>query len=189
MAPRNPSRPMSDDENVADPFAARTRPPLDIARRLLIEFIQRETPVTLRVLRAFPEDELDMKPHPRSQSARDLCWIFVGELRMALRALRGDEQLFAGGDPPTTLDGLASAFEDARDELVAFLDECSDEDLAGTVPFPVAPGRMADWPRTDFIWLMLHDQIHHRGQLSVYLRMAGGKVPSIYGPSADEPWS
>jgi len=35
---------------------------------------------------------------------------------------------------------------------------------------------------------MLDDQIHHRGQLSVYVRMAGGKVPSIYGPSADEPW-
>jgi uncharacterized damage-inducible protein DinB len=35
---------------------------------------------------------------------------------------------------------------------------------------------------------MLHDQIHHRGQFSVYLRMVGGKVPSIYGPSGDEPW-
>jgi uncharacterized damage-inducible protein DinB len=36
---------------------------------------------------------------------------------------------------------------------------------------------------------MLMDSIHHRGQMSVYLRCAGGKVPSIYGPSADEPWS
>ena len=40
----------------------------------------------------------------------------------------------------------------------------------------------------DLVWGMLHDQIHHRGQLSVYLRIVGGKVPSIYGPSADEPW-
>jgi len=38
------------------------------------------------------------------------------------------------------------------------------------------------------MWFMLLDSIHHRGQLSVYVRMAGGKVPSIYGPSADEPW-
>jgi uncharacterized damage-inducible protein DinB len=37
-------------------------------------------------------------------------------------------------------------------------------------------------------WMILSDQIHHRGQFSVYLRMAGGKVPSIYGPTADEPW-
>jgi len=41
----------------------------------------------------------------------------------------------------------------------------------------------------DFLWFLLCDQIHHRGQLSVYLRMADGKVPSIYGPSGDEPWS
>jgi uncharacterized damage-inducible protein DinB len=41
--------------------------------------------------------------------------------------------------------------------------------------------------RLDVIWANLFDVIHHRGQLSVYVRMAGGKVPSIYGPSADEP--
>ncbi len=39
-----------------------------------------------------------------------------------------------------------------------------------------------------FLWMLLCDQIHHRGQFSIYLRMAGGKVPSIYGPTADEPW-
>ena len=37
-------------------------------------------------------------------------------------------------------------------------------------------------------WFLLHDQIHHRGQFSIDLRMADGKVPSIYGPTADEPW-
>jgi uncharacterized damage-inducible protein DinB len=35
---------------------------------------------------------------------------------------------------------------------------------------------------------MLYDTIHHRGQLSVYMRLAGARVPSIYGPSGDEPW-
>jgi len=43
--------------------------------------------------------------------------------------------------------------------------------------------------RMDFLWFLLMDMVHHRGQFSVYLRMADGKVPSIYGPSADEPWS
>jgi uncharacterized damage-inducible protein DinB len=47
---------------------------------------------------------------------------------------------------------------------------------------------MGDVPKVAFLWFILHDQIHHRGQFSVYLRIAGGKVPSIYGPSADEPW-
>jgi uncharacterized damage-inducible protein DinB len=39
----------------------------------------------------------------------------------------------------------------------------------------------------EFAMMMIHDQIHHRGQMTVYMRLAGGKVPSIYGPSADDP--
>jgi uncharacterized damage-inducible protein DinB len=61
--------------------------------------------------------------------------------------------------------------------------------LEGTVTFYVAKGVLGDMTVSDFAWFMLFDQIHHRGQLAVYVRMAGGKVPSIYGPSADEPWT
>jgi uncharacterized damage-inducible protein DinB len=52
----------------------------------------------------------------------------------------------------------------------------------------VAPKQTGDVRRVDVRWLMLMDGVHHRGPLSVYLRMADGTVPSIYGPSADEPW-
>jgi uncharacterized damage-inducible protein DinB len=41
----------------------------------------------------------------------------------------------------------------------------------------------------DALWLELFDHIHHRGQFSVYVRLAGAKLPSIYGPTADEPLS
>ena len=60
--------------------------------------------------------------------------------------------------------------------------------LGATVKFFTGPGTVSDVPLMQLMWLMLHDAIHHRGQLSVYLRMVGGKVPSIYGPSHDEPW-
>jgi len=63
-----------------------------------------------------------------------------------------------------------------------------DSRLAETVTFPSGPKQTADYPVIDFLWFMLMDSIHHRGQMSVYIRPAGGKVPSIYGPSADEPW-
>ena len=53
---------------------------------------------------------------------------------------------------------------------------------------PSGPGTMGVLKVIDFLWFMLLDSIHHRGQLSVYIRPAGGKVPSIYGPTADEPW-
>jgi uncharacterized damage-inducible protein DinB len=60
--------------------------------------------------------------------------------------------------------------------------------LQATITVPAGKGVTADVRKLDFLWLMLNDQIHHRGQLSVYTRMAGGKVPSMYGPSGDEPW-
>ncbi|OLC11236.1 MAG: hypothetical protein AUH41_01155 [Gemmatimonadetes bacterium 13_1_40CM_66_11] len=56
------------------------------------------------------------------------------------------------------------------------------------VKFKTGPKQVSDLRRLDVLWFMLNDQIHHRGQLSVYLRMTGAKVPSIYGPSKDEPW-
>ncbi|NIP58360.1 MAG: hypothetical protein GWM92_04890 [Gemmatimonadetes bacterium] len=54
--------------------------------------------------------------------------------------------------------------------------------------FFTGPGTTGEIPRIDWLWFLLNDQIHHRGQFSIYLRMADGQVPSIYGPSADEPW-
>jgi len=56
------------------------------------------------------------------------------------------------------------------------------------VRFAVGPKQVAEIPVAELIWFMLLDAVHHRGQLSIYLRLMEAKVPSIYGPSADEPW-
>ena len=61
-------------------------------------------------------------------------------------------------------------------------------EAAGSVQLFVAPKTLGDYPTMEFLWFLLFDHIHHRGQLSVYLRMVG-KVPSIYGPSGDQPWT
>jgi uncharacterized damage-inducible protein DinB len=50
------------------------------------------------------------------------------------------------------------------------------------------PGKKGDARAGDMAWVTLMDSINHRGQMVVYLRILGAKVPSIYGPSADEPW-
>ena len=60
--------------------------------------------------------------------------------------------------------------------------------LDETIEFFVGPKRTSHIPVAELIWFMLLDSIHHRGQLSVFLRAMHAKVPSIYGPSADEPW-
>lgn len=62
-----------------------------------------------------------------------------------------------------------------------------DAKLQQTVQFFVGPKTLRDIPVVDFLWFLLFDHVHHRGQLSVYLRMVGS-VPAIYGPYGDEPW-
>lgn len=149
----------------------------------------REHATTMRVLRAFPADRADFRPHDRSNSAQQLAWTFVVEEHMMRLALDGAR--IVGGDfprPPDTWDGLLAALDAARDEVLRRLDDPARARLDGVVQFFTGPGEVGDYATGDFLWFLLHDQIHHRGQLSVYVRMAGGRVPSIYGPSADEPW-
>ena len=83
---------------------------------------------------------------------------------------------------------MLDSFNKTYDDMIAELRDPKNPELNGTAEFFVAPKQTGDIPLPEFLEFMLHDQIHHRGQLSVYLRLAGGKVPSIYGPSADEPW-
>jgi uncharacterized damage-inducible protein DinB len=90
--------------------------------------------------------------------------------------------------PPSSLDAIVAAFDREHRRVVELLREMPDERLTETVKFFVGPRRLGDVEKLDLLWMVLHDQIHHRGQLTIYLRMAGGRVPSIYGPSADEPW-
>lgn len=159
------------------------------AKQQFLQTLRREHATTRRVVEAFPAEQSELKPHPRSNSARQLIWTFAVEERLILLALRNQLQL-GGGFPkaPDSFDQAVSAFFQTHAELIEALEAASDEDLRGTVKFFTGPGTLGDIPKMDFLWFMLSDQIHHRGQLSVYLRMAGGKVPSIYGPSADEPW-
>jgi uncharacterized damage-inducible protein DinB len=148
-----------------------------------------ETEITRKVLAAYPAGQGELRPHERSKTARELAWAFPLEMRLVGHAIRGDFQP-SGQFPtaPATWDEVVDAFERQRAELLPLIRNATDEQLGGTIRFFTGPGQMGDIPVVQFCWFLLHDHIHHRGQLSVYLRMAGGKVPSIYGPSADEPW-
>jgi uncharacterized damage-inducible protein DinB len=89
---------------------------------------------------------------------------------------------------PDDFGAIVDEFERDYERLGDVIETATPESLANPVQFPVGPGQIGAWPKLQFAWFMLCDQIHHRGQLSVYLRMVGGKVPSIYGPSGDEAW-
>jgi len=151
----------------------------------------REAATTLKVLRAYPEGSTDLKPHPTCRSAKDLAWTFVFEGVGGSQAVQGEMKFPPPGMPPVPgswpgmIDEVGKAFNVMSDKVR----KVDDAHLNTTVKFITGPKRMSDLRRLDVLWLLLNDMIHHRGQFSVYLRMAGGKVPAIYGPSADETWS
>lgn len=153
-----------------------------------LEVWEREFPTTLKVLKAFPPAKLDFKPHERSRSAKELAWTFVVEEKLCDDALKGEIEFQHMPPPPATCQDIISAFEKSHKEMVAKVKKTPEADLNKTVKFFVGPKQMGDVRRMDVLWMMVMDSVHHRGQFSVYLRLAGGKVPSIYGPSADEPW-
>lgn len=153
---------------------------------------EREHETTMRVLRAYPPNKLDLRPAPKCKTARELAWIFAMEQEMTHRALtRGlnPSDPASRTEPPATLEEIVSGAEEAYRRVLELVRGMPDAELAGTTRFFVAPRTMGDIPKLRFLWLLLHDQIHHRGQFSIYLRMADGRLPSIYGPTADEPWN
>ena len=152
----------------------------------------REHGTTLRVLEGFPADKLDLKPSPKSMSAHDLAFLFVREQGLLAKALTTGfdwSKPPSAAPAPATLAEIVQALRETHEKVLGLVRGAKEEDLRNkTVQFFTGPKQMGDVPLMDFLWMVLHDQIHHRGQMTVYSRIAGGKVPSVYGPSADEPW-
>jgi uncharacterized damage-inducible protein DinB len=172
---------VTDDDDEREELVAMT---LDDFRILYAK----EHATTRKVLQAYPPAKYELKAHDRSNSAHALGWTFVIEEQLMLKALR-NQPILGGGFPPApaTWQEVLDAFDAGHAEMNAVLAAVGDADLKPATFF-VAPKTTGEFAPVDFLWFLLSDQIHHRGQLSVYLRLAGAKVPSIYGPSADEPW-
>ncbi len=169
-----------------------SRKPVDTRptdKELFLMKWEAEFPTTLRVLKAFPPDKADLQPHEKSKNAMQLATTIAGEERaFVMGILSGSLDFSQMPKPFATWDGLIAWYEESHAEMVRLYRAASDDELSGTIPFYTAPGKMEAVPKFLVLWMFLFDCVHHRGQFSVYLRMAGGKVPSIYGPTADEPW-
>jgi len=143
-----------------------------------------EKDIFLRVIRALPEGKLDYKPHDRSPTALQILGTLIAEhASCASLAATGRAEFIP--ESFKTVAEAAAAFEKNWDELdrkVAAMDVGS-WDKNGHF---FSGGKMvSEQPIGGFLWFILFDAIHHRGQLSTYIRPMGGKVPPIYGPSGD----
>lgn len=165
---------------------------LERAKAQFLETYDREHRTTLGVLGAYPEDQLELRPHPKLKTALELAWLFVLERGLGT-AVFGDA--FANGVPqgkpapaPDSIREVITALKQAHQDFADLVRSTPAAELERNVHFLVGPKQLGEVSRMNWLWYLLHDEIHHRGQFSVYLRMAGGRVPSIYGPTADEPW-
>lgn len=150
------------------------------------ERFKAEKPTFVRVMKAVPADKAGYRPHPRSTSAGDLAWLLVSELRDACELVDRREVSRGASPAPTVAESIATYERNAEalEKRVATVDDSKWDTKArflrdGTVAWEASLG--------DMLFGFLFDAIHHRGQLSSYLRPMGAKVPSIYGPSADDP--
>jgi len=146
--------------------------------------LRNEHQTTRRVIEAIPLDKGDYRPDAVSKTALELAWHIVAS-----------EHRFFSGIPVGAFDfspiprpesaansaGIAAWFEESFAGNLRKLEELSGEQLARSMDFR----GMFQLPAVGFVQLALNHTIHHRGQLSVYLRPMGGKVPSIYGESYD----
>jgi uncharacterized damage-inducible protein DinB len=160
----------------------------------MLDALEREHARTKRVVRAYPDDKLDLKPHATAKSARDLAWLLVSGSRLMTKALTTGFDWTSPSQPPpkppATVAAILEVLEREHRQIVDTLRPLDETKLTTeTVRFLIAPKTLGDIPKIEFLWFLLFDHVHHRGQFSVYLRMADAKVPSIYGPSGDEPWT
>ena len=155
-------------------------------REYFSECFEAEKPKFVRVLKAIPDGQADYRPHPRSTSTGDLVWLLASELRDACELLDHGEVSFVLRPAPGLSESIA-VYERNADDLQKRLAVVDDDKWDGKARFLVNGTVVWETTLGDMLFGFLFDAIHHRGQLSSYLRPMGGKVPSIYGPSADDP--
>lgn len=153
-------------------------------REFYLERRRAEMPVFLRVLQSLPADRLSYKPHDRSPSAEQLVWTLTSELRACLDVVTQYKAEWKV-EPAPPLKDMLDRFERWSNELTDLVSKMGEISWNRVAQFYYQGKMVSEQPAGQFLWFILFDAIHHRGQLSAYLRPMGGTVPSIYGPSAD----
>ncbi len=151
---------------------------------LLLPQLKNEHKTTLRVIQAAPPDRGDYQPDPRSMTALDLAW-HIASADVFFMSLASETPMEGPGKRPETIRtsaDVATWYEQNFSKGAEKVAALSGEQLLKEIPF-----HQFKMTALGFLQLSLVHGVHHRGQLSAYLRPMGGKVPSIYGGSADEP--
>ena len=160
------------------------------ASRLFDVFVRAycdERSITHRVLTAVPDSGSNYQPDAKARTAVQLAYHLAHSETWFLHSIAGGSFLFDGEermpDELSRPSAIAAWYLKATEEGLEKVKRISAEHAAKTIDF-----FGTSMPNVMYLQAMLNHTIHHRGQLAAYLRPAGGKVPDIYGGSADEPW-
>ena len=150
-------------------------------KALFTQFWTNESKTTRKVLARSPEGS-DYRPDPKSRTAHEIAWQIVCEEQMIIDALETGKVEWAPPPMPPTMKEVLEAYESQSTAMSQRWSALPIERWEGSLEFfgqqrPAAP----------MAWGFLFDIVHHRGQITTYLRPMGSKVPQIYGPSGDEP--
>jgi uncharacterized damage-inducible protein DinB len=141
----------------------------------------------LNVLNAVPEGKPDYRPDPKARTARDLAWVLAAEEAALLSLLDTGVVEWKEEPAPARMLEIVAAYEKSATAVNERLDRIDEAGWEKKGKFLMGDAPAWETEIGEFVWGFLFDAIHHRGQLSTYLRPMGGKVPAIYGPSADDP--
>ncbi|HEY7290165.1 MAG TPA: DinB family protein [Vicinamibacterales bacterium] len=150
-------------------------------RALFSRFWEKETKTTRNVIARIPEGS-DYRPDPKSRTAREIAWQIACEEKMIIEALENGKAEWKPPPAPATIKEILAIYDKQSSEIVRRWKELPAARWEATLE--LLGGQRAAGPMA---WSFLFDIVHHRGQISTYLRPMGSKVPQIYGPSGDEP--
>ena len=157
-------------------------------RDQLLHSLEIENKATMSVLEHIPEDKLGYRPDDRLKTAGELAWhIYTVGIWFAVIIETGRAELSGEGmempEAPSKKAELIAACQGMYQDMAKRMAAVTPEQLAAQIPF----GDFGTYPGITYLdWHQRH-LIHHRGQLTVYLRLMGAKVPGIYGDSLDYP--
>jgi uncharacterized damage-inducible protein DinB len=146
----------------------------------------REATNTMKLLEALPSTQYDFRPDATGRSLGELAWhLAEGDAYMSYGIERGE--FTRGAKPPNierprTVEELAPGYERVHREAVARIRNLAPQDLDRTIQFFAGPMTI----REILSSAILAHGIHHRGQLSLMCRLAGGQAPGLYGPNREE---
>jgi len=153
----------------------------------LMASVESEYAITLKVLAAMPAGKEDYRPDPKSMNALDLAWHIASADWWFLTGIAKGGFPSEEGKRPAEITNAAQVVEWYKANVPPAIEKVKGlggEALTKTIDF----FGVVQLSAVEYLSLQVVHTVHHRGQLSTYLRPMGGKVPSIYGGSADEPW-